>query len=201
MKTSPSSLAPILRSDTQGRILAAIMANPETEYSLTDLAARVGTSQPTVLREIDRAEQAGIVRTRRIGKSRLVRAEPTHRLYQPLAQIVLTTYGPPAVIAKALATVPGVEKAYLFGSWAARYLGTPGRWPNDIDVLVIGSPDRGRLYEAAGRAEQQLGVPVQMTVRSPSQWEDRRDVDSGDTFIVEVKSRPLVEIDVSVQGD
>lgn len=50
-------------------------------------------------------------------------------------------YGPPARIRAALATIPGVQRAAIFGSWAERWQGTPGSVPGDIDVLVVGDVD------------------------------------------------------------
>ena len=192
MKRTWSSLAPILRSDVQGRIFAAVMMDPDAEHSLADLARQADTSHTTALREVERAETTGIVTSRRSGQNRLVRANPTHPLYAPLAQIVLASFGPPAVIVDVLADVEGIDEAYLFGSWAARYLGTPGRWPNDIDVLVVGQPDRDQLYDAAERAGAILGLPVQMTVRSPAQWDTKGKGE--DSFVAELRSRPLLRI-------
>ena len=77
----------------------------------------------------------------------------------------------------------------LFGSWAARYLGEQGRAPNDIDVLVIGNADRDLADDAAERAERRIGMPVNATVRSRSQWKS-----STESFIEEVKSRPLLVV-------
>ncbi len=182
-------LAPILRSDTQGRLLAAILAAPEEEHTITALAARAGTSVPTAIREIDRAEDAQLVITRRLGNTRLVKANPANPLYEPYRDIIMATYGPPAVIGEELAPVKGIDYLYLFGSWAARYQGEPGRAPNDIDVLVVGAPDRDQVYEAAERAERRLGLPVQATIRTPAQWDD-----AADPFITEIRSRPLVSL-------
>lgn len=189
MKVSVPSLAPILRSDTQGRILARLFADPAKSYNLTELAEWAGSSMPTVLREVGRAEQAGIVTSQKTGPTRLIRANPEHPLYPPVSQIVLATYGPPAVITRELEGVHGVQAVVIFGSWAARYLGQPGRAPNDIDVLVIGSPDRNEVDDAADRAERAIGIPVQATLRSRSQWSAGRD-----SFIQEVKRRPLLVV-------
>ena len=93
------------------------------------------------------------------------------------------------MVARELADLPGAEAVVLFGSWAARYLGEPGRSPNDIDVLVIGSPDRDAVDDAAERAEHVLGLPVQATVRSLAQWTVDRD-----SFVREIKARPLVVV-------
>ena len=74
----------------------------------------------------------------------------------------------------------------LFGSWAARHAGHAGRIPNDIDVLVIGDPDRDAVDLAAERVEQRLSFPTQAVVRTRSQWESDED-----SFVREVKYRPL----------
>lgn len=59
-----------------------------------------------------------------------------------------------------LAGVAGIKAALAFGSWAARHTGQGGVRPvGDIDVLVLGDPDRDALYEAASRVERQLGRP------------------------------------------
>ena len=63
MKVPVPSLAPILRSDAQGRILARLLADPDASHSLSDLAAWSKTSMPAVSREVRRAEQAGILVT------------------------------------------------------------------------------------------------------------------------------------------
>jgi hypothetical protein len=189
MKVPASSLAPILRSDTQGRILARLLADPTKSYNLSELVDWAASSMPTVKREIGRAEEAGILTTEKVGPTRLVRANPDHPLFSALSQVVLATYGPPAIIAHEFQDIDGAEAVLLFGSWAARYLGQPGRAPNDIDVLVIGTPDRDEVDDAAERAERTIGLPVQAIVRARSQWSAERD-----SFIHEVKGRPLVVV-------
>ena len=195
MKVPPSSLAPILRSDTQGRILARLLTDSTKSYSMSELVEWAGSSMPTVQREVRRAEDAGIVETERVGPTRLVRANPDHPLFDALRQIVLATYGPPIVVAREFADIDGADAVLLFGSWAARYLGQPGRAPNDIDVLVIGTPDRDEVDDAAERAEQAIGLPVQATVRSCAHWSTEQD-----SFIREIRSRPFLVVVTSDPG-
>ncbi len=187
MKPPAPSLAPILRSDTQGRILARLLADPRMSYNLSELVEWAQSSMPTVQREVGRAERAGIVTTEKIGPTRMVRANSRHPMFTAVSQVVLSTYGPPAVIAREFHDIDGAQAVVLFGSWAALYLGEQGQAPNDIDVLVIGSPDRDTVDDAAERAERAIGLPVQATVRSRSQWNAGHD-----SFIQEVKNRPLV---------
>src|SRR5581483_6082759 len=75
------SLLPILRSQQQGEILALLLGDPEIELSLTQLAQRTGVPHPSAYREIQRAEQAGLVTSRKVGNTRLVRADTTSPYY------------------------------------------------------------------------------------------------------------------------
>jgi len=186
----------MLRSDTQGRLLARLLIDPEREHNLTELVEWTGSSMPTVLREVERAEQAGILRSRKTGPTRLVRANFDHPLYAPLRQIILATYGPPAVIADAFSHLRGARAVLLFGSWAARYLGEPGRAPNDIDVLVIGDVSLNAMHDAAEAAEKLIGLPVQATARSVDAW-----LGADESFIREVRSRPFVTVLVDDDAD
>ena len=184
------SLLPILRSQQQGEILALLLGYPDLELSLTDIAARTGTPHPSVHREIQRAEQAGLVTTRKIGSTRLVRANTASPYYAGLAEVLTRAFGVPAVLAEALRRVPGIIAAYIYGSWAARHEGQTGQRPiGDIDVLILGEPDRDQLYAALSAAEKRLGRPVQATIRDPA-W-----LDSGTgAFHDTVTSRPLLEL-------
>jgi DNA-binding Lrp family transcriptional regulator len=189
MKQAAPLLLPLLRTRTQGDILAAVILQPDKEQSLTDLARAVGTSRLTVLREIDRLEDAGLVSTRRFGNTRLARARTDNPVYAPLAELLAVTFGPLAVLRELLADVDGIEHAFIYGSWAARYHERPGSVPGDIDVLVIGDPDRERLADAVEEAEKALHREVNARRVAASTWAD----DDG-PFKRTVTSSPIVEL-------
>jgi DNA-binding transcriptional ArsR family regulator len=186
-------LLPILRSQQQGEILALLLGDPDLELSLTEIAKRTGTPHPSVYREIQRAEQAGLVKTQKVGNTRLVRADTASPYYVGLADVLTKAFGVPAVIADALRPVRGISEAYVYGSWAARHEGQTGERPvGDIDVLVLGEPDRDRLYDALSVAEGRLGRAVQATIRDAA-W-----LDSGSgSFHDTVTSRPLLRLSLS----
>lgn len=192
-RSSTPSLLPILRSRQQGELLALLLGDRELEASLTDLAALVSIPVSSVHREIDRAESAGLVTSRKIGNTRLVRANTDSPYYRGLADVLVKAFGPPRILAAALAPIDNIDAAHIYGSWAAHLLGDKADRPvGDIDVLVLGSPDRDELYAAASAAEQRLGRPVQATVR-PTDW-----ISTGTgNFHATVIQRPLVEIDLS----
>ena len=147
--------------------MARLLGDPDLEASLTELAALLSVPVSSVHREIDRAESAGLVTSRKVGNTRLVRANTASPYFAGLADVLVKAFGPPQVLAEALTGIDGIDAAYIYGSWAAAFHdanASPGRPVADIDILVLGSPDRDKLYAAVSAAEQRLGRPVQVTL-------------------------------------
>ena len=189
---SAPSLLPILRSRQQGEVLAFVLCDPDRETSMSELAHRVGVPLSSVHREVERAEAAGIITSRRLGNTRFVRADTYSPYYDSLCDLLVKAFGPPHVLAETLEGVDGIEAAYVFGSWAARLHGVAGKRPvHDIDVLVLGEPDRAELYEALSGVEGRLGRPVNVVIRDAGWLQD-----GSGGFHATVTERPVVAIEI-----
>lgn len=188
MQSPGPPLLPLLRSRLQAELLTLLLLNPSKEWTLTELARLAGSSVATAQREVARAEQTGVVTSRRLGNTRLVTAADSP-LTPPLTELLLRSFGPRQILAEELAGINGIDASYLFGSWAARYAGEPGRAPADIDVLIIGRPNRDDIDDAAARAGQRLGREVNTTIRSPDWWQK-----GDDGFHRQLTTRPLIPI-------
>lgn len=180
-------MLPLLRSNAVGALLAWLYLHPETEYSTTDLATRVGTSQPTVSREADRFLAAGLVTERRHGNLRLIRAAMDTIVARPLTDLLAVTYGPAAVLPPLLEPIAGIDEAHIYGSWAARYANRAGPSPRDVDVLIVGPADDDELYEAARTAERALGREVNINRIPSALWSGETD----DPFVTSLRENPL----------
>jgi len=187
MRSVAPALMPIFRSRHQAELLTLLLLHPDQDYSVTEIAQRINVPLTTLHREIDRLEAAGLIQSRAVGRSRLLRANTTSRVVPALTDLLLATFGPLPVVAEEFAGLRAIKIA-LFGSWAARYRGEPGPAPNDVDVLLIGEVDREDAYEAARRAEDRLGFPVNPTLVTASRW------DSGDDPLTRtIRSSALVD--------
>lgn len=163
---------------------------PDREASIADLARETATDPGNLHAEVERLVRAGILADRRAGRTRLLHAADSP-LNRSLADLLLLGYGPKVAIEHALSDIPGIDHAYIGGSWAARYLGENGPFPHDIDVIVVGSPDRDDVAEAVVNALTAIGHDAQVIFRSPSAWRDARDA-----FTRTAKTGPLVELDL-----
>ncbi len=186
MRSDAPALLPILRSRHLAEVLALVVLHPDTEYSLTDLAGALGIPLTTVQREVTRLSAAGLIGERRVGRARLVSANPASRYARPLAELVTLAFGPHLVIGEEFRPLYAIAVA-IYGSWAARYEGIAGPAPHDVDVLVIGEAARRDLYEAAERAEERLGLPVNPILSSPARW-----IAAADPLIQQIRSTPVV---------
>jgi len=194
METSSSPLFDLLRSRVQGDLLALLYLHPDQEYSLTEAARITGHSLKAVHIEANRMVDTGIATDSRRGAMRLIRAVTDSPITRPLTDLLLVTYGPLPVLTDLLRGVEGVESAYIFGSWAARYAGEPGSMPNDIDVLVVGTTSRSDLHDIAREAETKLGREVNVHRAHPETWASPP---PSDHFYAHLRERPLIELKVS----
>ena len=189
MRSAAPALLPVFRSQLQADILAALLLNPEREYGVTDLARRFDAPLSTVHGEVGRLTEAGLLRRRNVGRSVMVQANSGNRLVGPLAELLFLSWGPQQVVAEEFAELDGAERVLIFGSWAARYLQQHGPPPHDLDVLVVGRPTREAVYDAADRAQQRLGMPVNPVIRTRDAWRE-----AADPLVQQIQSGPFVTV-------
>ena len=195
MRATAPALLPVFRSRLQGELLALLLGDASVEWTVDDLAQHTGHPYQTVASEVRRLEAADLIATRNIGRSKLLRGNSSSPYFQPLAQLALMAFGPPLVVGEEFGSLEGIEQVFIFGSWAARYAGESGPAPHDVDVLLVGSPDRDAAYEATRRAERRIGREVNVVIRSPGDW---RSADDG--FTRQLRSAALLQIEPRAPG-
>lgn len=142
---------------------------------MLDLAVMLRTDLASVMREVERLAQANVLTLRRTLAGRMVSRNAESPLYEPLARLLMLTFGPAAVVAEEFGRLPAVRELHLFGPWAERYEGIPGPPPVDVEVLVIGDLPLDAAFDTAQEAAARLGLPVHAVVRPLAQWRDDTD--------------------------
>jgi DNA-binding Lrp family transcriptional regulator len=176
---------PLFRSPEQERLLGELFVFADQPISLSELAKRAGTSLGGAHKEVERLEASGLIRSTTVGRNRLIEADPSSPVYHELRGLLLKSLGPEPLLRAALADLTGIESAFIYGSWAD----PAERSPADIDVLVVGHPDLGEVYDAVSAVEAEIGRPVNVTVRSPTEW-----ANTDGAFERAVKSGPQIDL-------
>jgi len=166
-----------------------VFLHPDERLSLNQLAQELGIDPATVQREAERLEEAGILRSERVGGARLVRPNDDSPFYPELSGLLFKAFGPVPLLTEKLRELAGIDAAFIYGSWASRYEGERGEAPGDIDLLVVGQPDRRALARLCRETSEELGFAVSPTVLARKDWE------RGATgFIRSIKSQRLIPL-------
>ena len=176
------------RSRIRRAILALLFLEPDRRLHLREIARRAGTSAGTTAREIARLEAAGLLERTAEGHQVYFRASRSSPLAAPVADLVRRTMGAAVVLRDALHGLPGIERAAIFGSYARGRLADH----SDIDLLVVGSPDRDRLTERLEVAGRQLGRPVNEVVFTTAELAARRE--RADSFVRSIDDGRVIEV-------
>lgn len=189
MKPEKAALSPILRSDTQGMILAQLFMNPGDDFSISELARQANTSTPTAMREVERLLETQLVIQRTIGRARLIQVNTKHELHDAIRKIVAFSYGPAAILPAALYGIEGLEHAFLYGNYASYLKREQTSDSPEIDLLLVGYVNRIEASNAAKRVEGYLDRSVNVKFVGSQEWET-----SSSDFVTEVKKRPLFKL-------
>ena len=180
---------PIFRSEHQAAIVGAILSQPDRVWTGPELVATTGASQPTVSREVASLAEAGLVVKGSIGRTSTITANPDSPVFDGLVEPAIKTHGPIGVLTRRLQDLDGLQQAHIVGSWAHRYHGQHGRFPNDIDIALVCDVALIDALDACDAAAERIGMPVQPTVVSPEEWHQQ-----STAFTADVQSGPTVQL-------
>jgi len=167
-------------SAVRREILRTFFARPGIVRHVRELARELGWSATIVGEELDRLERTGILTSERIGRARRYRVDDQSPIASEIRSLVQKTIGVEARIRDAIADLPGIEEAFLYGSYARG----DERATSDLDLFVIGPVDQERLSERLTDVERELGRDVNVTSYGRGELERLRR--KGDLFIERV---------------
>lgn len=176
------------RSRIRQRLLLLLIDNPRGRLHLRELARLADTSAGTAARELGRLMAAGIATREADGSQVCYRAATDSPLYPAVRDLVRRTIGASSVLRHELESLAGIESAVIVGSYASGAM-QPG---SDIDILIVGTPDRDDLTDRLERASRAIGRPVNETVMSRAELDARRA--RGDGFVASIDSGPTIDI-------
>ena len=79
---------PVFRSETQRRLLVELFFDQDKRRTLSDLARALDVDPTTVMREIDRLADSGLIVEERIGRARSVQIDESSPYAAPLRQLL-----------------------------------------------------------------------------------------------------------------
>ena len=175
-------------SEVRREILRAFFSRPGVIRHVRELARELGRSAAVVGEELDRLERSGILSSERIGRARRYRVDEQSPIASEIRSLVQKTIGVEARVREAIADVPGIDEAFLYGSYARG----DERATSDLDLFVVGGVDQELLTDRLADVERELARDV--NVASYERDELVRLQKEGDLFIAGVLDGPRVQL-------
>ena len=157
------------RSKLRRELFCYYFTNPAASHYLRELAQRLAADPANLSRELASLEQQGLFVSETRGRQKYFRLNRRHPLYQDYRRIVFKTVGVAGRLREVLARTPGVQQAFLYGSFARDQADAV----SDIDLFIVGLTDDEQLETAIGKIERQLHREVNYVLMTPREFKTR----------------------------
>lgn len=186
----PSSIADVLFSGVQQRVLGLLFGQPGRSFYANEIVQLRKTGRGALQRELEHLTASGLVTMTPIGKQKHYQANRDCPIFDELRGIVIKTFGLADVLRLALAEhEKDILAAFIFGSVAK---GTDTA-SSDIDVMVVADGlSYSVLFEALTHAEETLGRKVSPTLYSSEEFANKRG--DGNHFVTRILDHPRIPL-------
>jgi len=177
-----------LRSELRRKLLTFFYMNRSARVYVRQLANALGVDSTNLSRELARLENEGLLRSETEGRQRYYSIDPQYPYLKAVLALLQGRVGIVPTLSAALRRVPGIEDAYLYGSFAKN----EQDGGSDVDLLILGHPDSLRLAAEISALEKTLKREVNYTVLRSSELERR--LEMHDPFLTDVWQGRKVEL-------
>jgi predicted nucleotidyltransferase/predicted transcriptional regulator with HTH domain len=177
-----------LRSELRRKLLTYFYTNRSARMYVRQLASTLGVDSTNLSRELARLSREGFLRSEIEGRQRYYSINQQYPWLKAVFSLLQGTVGIEPTLASALHRVRGIEKAWLYGSFAKNEADAA----SDIDLLIVGEPDAGNLAAEISRLEKTLNREVNYTVLKPQEL--KRKLAAHDAFLTDVWQGKRIEL-------
>ena len=154
----------LVTSKTRLKLILKFFLNPRSSAYLRELAEEFGESSNAVRLELNRFEQAGLLKSEAKGNKKLFRANVIHPLYKDINSIITKTIGIDKIVDEVVARLGKVEEAYVTGDFAV------GKNGNTIDILLVGvNINKDFLHRLIDKTEYLINRKIRYLILAPSE--------------------------------
>jgi predicted nucleotidyltransferase len=146
-------LASLLFGVYRREVLALLLLHPENSLHVREIARVTGTIPGTLLRELNRLADAGVLLRKSVGNQVHFQANLACPIYEELRGILKKTSGLADVLREALEPLADrIAAAFVYGSVARG----DERAGSDVDVMIVGDPKLAEVVRALAPAHETL---------------------------------------------
>jgi hypothetical protein len=170
----------LITSKTRLKLLLKFFLNSNSRAHLRNLEAEFGESTNAIRLELNKFEEAGLLKSEVKGNKKVFRANTGHPLFSDIHNILLKTIGFDQIIDRVVTKLGNVERAYITGDFA-RGMDTP-----IIDLIFVGSDiNQEYLVKLATKTEELIKRKIRYVIFSTEEFEKyRKNLNSAEALLL-----------------
>lgn len=158
-------LETLITSKTRVKLLLKFFLNDSHSSYLRQLESEFGESSNAIRVELNRFEEAGLLRSFTQGNRKYYQAQTGHPLFDDIHNIILKYIGIDQVIDQVVHKLGDLDRVFLHGDF------TEGRDNGTINFIFVGENlDAGYLFRLVTKAEKLIKRKVEYLVMSEKEF-------------------------------
>jgi hypothetical protein len=155
----------LITSKTRIKLLLKFFLNPESNGYLRGLSTEFGESTNSIRIELNRLEDAGLLKSDNSGNKKIFHANTKHPLFPDIQNIVRKYTGIDEVIEKVVKHLGDPREVYLVGDLAK------GFDSEQIEILIVGNDiDIDYLAQLVKKAQKLIKKEIKTQVKSVQEF-------------------------------
>jgi hypothetical protein len=170
----------LITSKTRLKLLLKFFLNSSSRSHLRNLETEFGESTNAIRLELNKFEQAGLLKSEVDGNKKVFRANTSHPLFNDIHNILLKTIGFDQIIDRVVTKMGNVEMAFVAGDFAR------GTDTQIIDLIFVGPEiDQEYLVRLVNKTEVLIKRKIRYVIFSPDEFEIyRKTVSNKDILLI-----------------
>jgi hypothetical protein len=149
----------LITSKTRLKLLLKFFLNSSSRSHLRNLESEFGESTNAIRLELNKFEQAGLLKSEVDGNKKVFRANTGHPLFNDIHNILLKTIGFDQIIDRVVTKMGNVEEVYVTGDFAH------GIDNQIIDLIFVGDEiNREYLLRLIGKTEELISRKIRYVI-------------------------------------
>ena len=174
-------------SEVTKKILSIYYLNEDNAYYLNELAEKLQIDKRNMSKKLKELEKEGLFISEKQGNQRYFSLNRKFPLYQEYKNIFEKTAGLEHKLKEIMSSIPGIEKAFIFGSYAKNTMNTG----SDIDILAVGSHSVIQLQKKLSALQKISEREFNAVSFSAEEFSSRKKTDS---FVKRILKDPLISL-------
>jgi DNA-binding transcriptional ArsR family regulator len=149
----------LITSKTRIKLLMKFFLNSNSRSYLRNLETEFGESTNSIRLELNKFEEAGLLKTEVDGNKKYFRANTDHPLFNDINSILLKQIGFDKIIERVVEKLGNLDKVYITGDFAK------GKDTEIIDLIFVGDDiDKEYLNRLIGKTEALIKRKIRIVV-------------------------------------